>query len=199
MERPPNRPLTAKQESFCQKLVAGASGTDAFKQAYQCAAAYANVEASKLRRVPHVAARIAELMQPRAGAIFLTIARKRELLREMAEDNKATKMDRQRAIDLDNRMTGVYISKVEVSGEVTISHVLASLSDQPPLLDSSEILQLNDSGVCAPPLAPELAKKGLETPANGLLGPMDEPETLPELTKPPKKSLATRKRRTYRE
>jgi phage terminase small subunit len=60
-------PLTAKQESYCQAIVAGMNQSDAYKANYAAANMGADatyVEASRLMDNPKVAIRIQELRQP---------------------------------------------------------------------------------------------------------------------------------------
>ena len=47
---------------------------------------------------------------------FLTYAEKRRILQEFANDPEARKDERMKAIDLDNKMEGVYINRTELTG-----------------------------------------------------------------------------------
>ena len=47
---------------------------------------------------------------------FLTYAEKRRLLQEFASDPDARKDERMKAIDLDNKMEGIYINRTELTG-----------------------------------------------------------------------------------
>lgn len=185
-----SRRLTKKEEDFCRGLAAGLDGANAWRNAYVGGrkVKYANINACQVSKRAHVIARLAELRKPDEKRLFLTIARKREILHEIAESKSSTSIDRQRSIDLDNRMTGVYTSKVEVTGEITLGSVLEALATQPALPDPGEVYELtagmveNVAGVSLPeeagpgqsstpgPFAddegtelPPIAKKGLKT------------------------------------
>ena len=49
----------------------------------------------------------------------MTRKEKREILAEMARDERLLPSDRQRAIDLDNKMQDEYTSKVELSADIS--------------------------------------------------------------------------------
>ena len=60
--------------------------------------------------------RICELGKVCEEKAFLTIAEKRRILQEIAQDPEARKDERMKAIDLDNKMEGVYINRTELTG-----------------------------------------------------------------------------------
>lgn len=68
--------LTAKQETFCQTLVAGNNQSDAYRLAYNVragtSAGTVAASASRLMADPKIAARIAEIRNMRAEAVSWT-------------------------------------------------------------------------------------------------------------------------------
>lgn len=143
-----NRKLSAKEEAYCQGILSGLDGAAAWRKGYgKGPVVYARIQAHKVSKRPHVIARLAELRRPDDQRKFLTIARKREILEQMAESKKTSEIGRQRAIDIDNRMTGVYTSKIELTGEITIGSVLDALATAPALPDAGEVLELGAGDV----------------------------------------------------
>jgi phage terminase small subunit len=101
--------LNWRQEQFCELIVAGKSGTDAWLEAgYKVSREVARTNAAESLANPRIEARIAELRAPVTKKLLLTRERKREILREIAEDVTSPKVDRLRALAEDNRMEGHY-------------------------------------------------------------------------------------------
>lgn len=100
--------LTAKQRAFANAIAAGAGGSEAYRIAYNTKGRDKDhaSKASKLRRLPHVAAYITHLISKQERRRELNRERKRELLAEAAEDTKAKWPERIKAIEVDNVMTG---------------------------------------------------------------------------------------------
>ena len=63
--------------------------------------------------------RYEELKEQAAQGAVMTRKEKREILAEMARDERLLPSDRQRAIDLDNKMQDEYTSKVELSADIS--------------------------------------------------------------------------------
>lgn len=83
---------------------------------------WARVAAYDLARKPHVAAEIARLKaEYDAARPSLTRSSKREILHGMAVSDELDPQDRQRAIDIDNRMQGEYQERMHLTQEVSIS------------------------------------------------------------------------------
>ena len=110
-------------EDFAQALAANYSQRTAYKMAFPSAQ---NMSPDKIDRKasdlfnnkPEVWGRYKELKEAAATDAVLTRKEKRELLAEMARDENLLPADRQRAIDLDNKMEDEYTNKVELSGAV---------------------------------------------------------------------------------
>lgn len=87
------RKLTGKQEAFCVAYIKLGKSAEAFRQAYDTSNwshGAVKVQASKMLRIPGVAARIEELRRPVAEAAKLTLAthlRSLEELRDEARDD----------------------------------------------------------------------------------------------------------------
>lgn len=110
--------LTAKQEAFCQNVVAGKKMVDAYIEAYDCrnvARQSVNVRASGLLRNKKVVDRIAELRAPAVAVAALTaeshmaeLKRLRDLALDAGKHSEAI-----RAEELRGKVAGLYITKVE--------------------------------------------------------------------------------------
>lgn len=210
------RRLTQKEEVFCQLVARGTPFVDAYRQAYNSASPNARINAYRVGRRPQVVARVRELQTPDDKRLFLTRARKRELLLQFAEDTRASKLERQRAIVIDNRMTGDDRLVVNVEGEITLSSVFKALCNSPALPGGGEVFDIAPASPAFPPrneqaAAPEAAvadvrhvKPDGETPAKSptgeaetsagapIKGPFDEDMSV--LTeKPPRRRIS----RTY--
>ena len=105
-------------ENFCLEIVQSGNGTEAYKKAgYKVKSDNAAaVGAAKLLRKAKVQQRIAELRNEMDSHKIMDAAERRELLTRFARDEDTGKADRLRAMDLLNKMDGVYINKTQISG-----------------------------------------------------------------------------------
>lgn len=105
-------------ENFCLEIVQSGNGTEAYKKAgYKVKSDNAAaVGAAKLLRKAKVQQRIAELRSEMDSHKIMDAAERRELLTRFARDEDTGKADRLRAMDLLNKMDGVYINKTQISG-----------------------------------------------------------------------------------
>ena len=105
-------------ENFCLEIVQSGNGTEAYKKAgYKVKSDNAAaVGAAKLLRTAKVQQRIAELRSEMDSHKIMDAAERRELLTRFARDEDTGKTDRLRAMDLLNKMDGVYINKTQISG-----------------------------------------------------------------------------------
>lgn len=132
--------LTAKQEKFCQLIVEGKSQADAYREAYpkqRCSDKTVWEAASRLMANSKVNARIKELRDKIASPSIMTAQERLEYLTrvvngletekvavavygniEMAEEPAAIKT-RLNAIDIMNKMTGEYVTKVDGNINIT--------------------------------------------------------------------------------
>lgn len=105
-------------ENFCLEIVQSGNGTEAYKKAgYKVKSDNAAaVGAAKLLRKAKVQKRIAELRSEMDSHKIMDAVERRELLTQFARDEETAKPDRLKAMDLLNKMDGVYINKTQVSG-----------------------------------------------------------------------------------
>jgi len=110
--------LRQLMENFCVEFVSGNSNADAYiKAGYKVKSKKAAAAcAAKLLKKANIQARIAELRKEFASCKIMDAAERRELLTQFARDEEAAKPDRLKAMDLLNKMDGVYINKTQVSG-----------------------------------------------------------------------------------
>lgn len=77
--------LTAKQEQFCQNIISGMCGADAYRKSYKCEQSKDNViyvKASRLMHKPDIAARIEYLRHEIAAKSAITVL---DLIGELEE------------------------------------------------------------------------------------------------------------------
>ena len=76
----------------------------------------AGVCAAKLLGNARIQRRIDELRREMDSRKIMDAAERRELLTQFARDEETGKTDRLRAVDLLNKMDGIYVTKTQVSG-----------------------------------------------------------------------------------
>jgi phage terminase small subunit len=116
--------LTPKQELFVQKIIEGMSQADAYRSAYSCKNMSDNAiyrEASLLASNPKVAQRISELRNELATPSVMSAQKRLEWLTDLVNTGSAYSLasEKIRAIDIMNKMTGEYVTKVEGSINLT--------------------------------------------------------------------------------
>lgn len=112
------RGLSKKQIDFCNKFIACGNATKAYKAVYKVKSdGTAAVKGSNLVRKGKVAKLIAELNEEVKNKNVMTAQKKREKLAEMVNDPNVSNADKLKAIDIDNKMEGMYINKTQLSGE----------------------------------------------------------------------------------
>lgn len=107
-------------EDYAQARAAGLSQRKAYRKAYPRSEKWkdgtVDAKACNLEKEDKILARYQELKEAAAfmaGGAVMTRIEKRELLASMARDEKLPAADRQRAIDLDNKMENEYTSKAD--------------------------------------------------------------------------------------
>lgn len=112
----------ARHEQFAQELAKGVSQRKAYRAAFPNAAKWkdttVDAKACNLAKDDKILTRYRELKEEAAnaaGGAVMTRNEKRKLLAEMARDTELSAADRQRAIDLDNKMEDEYTSNVNLS------------------------------------------------------------------------------------
>lgn len=115
--------VNRKQEIFCEEFVISGNAAEAYKLAgYKASSAKSAANsASRLLENVGICNRIAELREKAEDEKILDAKQRRILLSDIA---KAKGQDAVRALDVLNKMDGLYINKVEVSGEIGIVDAL---------------------------------------------------------------------------
>ncbi len=136
--------LTPKQVKFVQGIIEGMSQAEAYRSAYSCKNMSDNAiyrEASVLLKDPKISQRVNELREQLMKEKIMSAQERLELLTRIAKGEEhevvvrivegerceiivpASLKTRQTAIDLMNKMTGEYTTKVEadVNGTVNIN------------------------------------------------------------------------------
>lgn len=108
--------LTYKQEEFAKKIVEGMNQADAYRSTYSAKKMSDNAvyrEASLLVAHPKVAQRIKELREELATASIMTAQERMEWLTRLVNNQEEDTTDKLKAIDILNKMSGEYVTKVE--------------------------------------------------------------------------------------
>ena len=119
--------LTPKQEKFIQNIVAGMTQRQAYKAAYNAenmTDESIDAEACRLFNDHKVSSRYKELMDKLEDTAIMSALDKRMMLKQIAESTDNSVIERLKAVDIDNKMAGEYITKVQ--GDVKI-HKLEDL------------------------------------------------------------------------
>lgn len=114
--------LTAKQEAFVQNIIQGMSQADAYRSAYSTKRMSDNAvyrEASLLVASPKIAQRLQELRDELAKPSIMTAQQRLEWLTELVDNAEEGTSEKLKAIDIMNKMTGEYVTKVEGNLSVT--------------------------------------------------------------------------------
>jgi phage terminase small subunit len=136
------KPLNPRQESFCAFMAAGSSAGRAYEKAgYSSRGNVADSAAERLLRNVGIKNRIAELRKPVTTKLLLTKDRKRELLRDIAEDPDRPALVRLRAIEIDSKLAGHFEpERMEIeAGPITLDtvrEIAARIKIASPLLMS---------------------------------------------------------------
>ena len=108
--------LTAKQEKFVQGIIQGKTQADAYREAYTCnnmTDKTIHECASKLVKEPKIATRIEELRKQIASSSIMSAQARLEWLTDLVQDNVTNIDSKLRAMEIMNKMTGEYVTRVE--------------------------------------------------------------------------------------
>lgn len=124
--------LTPKQEKFVQGIIEGKSQADAYRSAYSTknmSDKTIREEASRLMSDPNVSATVKELRNQVKASTIMSAQERMEWLTELIKNTNEGTTDRLRAIDIINKMTGEYVTKIDadVKNDITIN---VELSDE---------------------------------------------------------------------
>ena len=111
---------------FVSEIIGGKSQREAYRIARPLSKKWqdktVDIRASQLFNTDKVQIRYNELLNKAKAAVekkcMLTFAQKREILQRIATDPDERKDNVMKAIDLDNKMEGLYINKQELSGGI---------------------------------------------------------------------------------
>lgn len=120
--------LTPKRELFAQKIVEGMSQADAFRSAYSCKKMSDKTiweNASRLMADSKVLARVQELREQISKESIMTAQKRLEWLTEVIKDETKMTSDKLRAVDIMNKMEGLYATRIE--GDLNVSKKLEDL------------------------------------------------------------------------
>jgi phage terminase small subunit len=139
------RMLTEKQEKFVLNVLSGMSNIDAYKDSYDCENMSDNaisVEASRLLQNPKISLRLKELREDVAKPTILSAQERLEYLTRIINGEEKEKVffingdveiayekpveinTKLKAVDLMNKMTGEYVTKVEGNMNVKLEDLL---------------------------------------------------------------------------
>jgi phage terminase small subunit len=130
MSAPPPKPLTMKEARFVEEYLIDGNATRAAIEAGY-ARKSAAVTGSNLIRKPNVSGAIQAAREKLSSRLILTADQRRAILAEIANAPGQHPLARIKAIDVHNKMDGLYVQKLEHSGKLTLEQVLdASRGDE---------------------------------------------------------------------
>lgn len=118
--------LTPKQEKFIQNIITGMTQRQAYRAAFNpdnTSDKTVDEKACRLFNEDKIQARYQDLIKELEKEAVLTALEKRKLLKELALDKENSVNDRLKALDIDNKMAGEYITKVEagITADINIT------------------------------------------------------------------------------
>lgn len=137
--------LTPKQKAFADALLSGAEQSEAYRLAYNPHGTPSTTakEAYRLAGNPKVAEYLAGQRLKQDVGLGLTRAKKRQILKEIAEDPERPARERLMAISIDNLMTGDN-KPVRIEGEITLNLIYGALKDSTGLPEPGELEVLDE-------------------------------------------------------
>lgn len=114
--------LTAKQEKFVQNIIQGMSQADAYRSAYpnqKMSDKSVWETASKLMTNPKVVSRLNELRDKLASESIMSAQERMEWLTQIIKDKDEGTNDKLKAVDILNRMSGEYVTKID--GQLSVA------------------------------------------------------------------------------
>lgn len=108
--------LTAKQEKFVQNIIQGMSQADAYRSAYDASKMSDKTiheRASVLASQDKVKTRLKELRDKLASESIMSAQERMEWLTQIIKDKDEGTNDKLKAVDILNRMSGEYVTKID--------------------------------------------------------------------------------------
>jgi len=121
--------LSLKQQRFCEYYAASGNATQsAIRAGYseKTAKTIGQQNLTKLDLQEYLKTLTVKADEKR----ILSAAERQEILSKMAEDDRERNDSRIRAIDVLNKMTGEYISKIDMTGRIAVDNPYAGLSTE---------------------------------------------------------------------
>lgn len=107
--------LNARQKRFAEYYAQSGNAADSARKAGY-SDSYAEHRTDEMLRNVEISAYIRELTEKSKDERIMTAKDRQVLLSDIANDSENEPSDRIRAVDTLNKMTGEYLSKVEISG-----------------------------------------------------------------------------------
>lgn len=107
--------LNARQKRFAEYYAQSGNAADSARKAGY-SDSYAEHRTDEMLRNVEISAYIRELTEKSKDERIMTAKDRQVLLSDIANDSENEAADRIRAVDTLNKMTGEYLSKVEISG-----------------------------------------------------------------------------------
>ena len=138
--------LTAKQEKYVQNLIKGMSQREAYRDAYPSSKKWkentVDSEASKMLTNPKIFNRYNELQNKAEKETIMTAVERKEWLTKVINgeikeksyydneehEREAYLSDKMKAMDILNKMSGVYVTKLE--GDIGVTTIEVDLDDE---------------------------------------------------------------------
>ena len=124
--------LTDKQEKFCLNIVNGMTQADAYRDAYDAenmADDTIYAEASKLMANHKISTRVQELRDKAASSKIMSAIQRKEWLTNVINGTDTTS-DKMKAMDILNKMTGEYTTKLEANVQMSYEDKLKEMTDE---------------------------------------------------------------------
>lgn len=115
--------LTAKEEKFCLNVASGMTLTDAYKNSYNAENMLdktINEKACILAKKDKIKARIEELRDKASNEAIMSAIERKEWLTQQIKDLGNNLNDRLKAVDILNKMSGEYITKIDADVQTEI-------------------------------------------------------------------------------
>ena len=118
--------LNIKQEKFIQGIISGLSQRQAYKEAYNATYADKDIDskASALFNLDKVQTRYNELLEKIKDKSIMTAKERQIWLTETIKNNNIYTQDKLRALDILNKMTGEYTTKIDANVNTEIKVTL---------------------------------------------------------------------------
>lgn len=124
--------LRPKQEKFIQNIIKGMSQRQAYKDAYNVNYREDVIDkrASELFNKGEVQVRYQELLKQLEDESIMTAKFKRKALKEIFNDKTNNINDRLKALDIDNKMAGEYVTNIKGVVDLSYEETLKKVSEQ---------------------------------------------------------------------